>query len=106
MYSSWKSREGRGVLGFFWQILLRGVLGGCEKIRGGRVLLHFYVEVFQKSLKGYMRCPPPPAPPPVCIYDFDAEVQVCIAILATLPQSYTHPESLFAHNRVDDIRFA
>ncbi len=36
---------------------------GCEKIRGGRVLLHFYVEVFQKSLKGYMRRP---LPPPLC----------------------------------------
>jgi hypothetical protein len=23
---------------------------GCEKVRGGHVLLHFYVEVFQKSL--------------------------------------------------------
>ncbi len=41
---------------------------GCEKIRGwggGRVLLHFYVEVFQKPFWGYMRCPlPPPLPPP------------------------------------------
>ena len=37
---------GGGSSGFF------GKWGtwGCEKIRGGRVLLHFYVEVFQKSL--------------------------------------------------------
>jgi hypothetical protein len=42
---------GGGVLGFFWQILLRGVLGVVRKSGGGgRVLLHFYVEVFQKSL--------------------------------------------------------
>jgi hypothetical protein len=35
----------------FWQIILRGGTWGCEKIGGGgRVLLHFYVEVFQKSL--------------------------------------------------------
>jgi hypothetical protein len=38
-----------------WVFLVNSFEGGtwgCEKIRGegGRVLLHFYVEVFQKSL--------------------------------------------------------
>ena len=42
---------------------------GCEKIREGvlyfRVLLHFYVTIFQSLLRGYMRCPPS-LPPPLC----------------------------------------
>ncbi len=35
---------------FFLANSFEGGTRGCEKIRGGRVLLHFYVEVFQKSL--------------------------------------------------------
>ncbi len=36
-----------------WAFLANSFEGGtwgCEKIRGGYVLLHFYVKVFQKSL--------------------------------------------------------
>ncbi len=61
-----------GVIGYFWQIILRGVLGVVRKSvgGGGSFLLHFYVEVFKNLDRGYMRCPPPPSPPPpVCIYD-------------------------------------
>ncbi len=49
MHSSWKSKGGGGPW-FFLANSFEGGTGGCEKIRGGRVLLHFYVEVFQKSL--------------------------------------------------------
>jgi hypothetical protein len=49
MHSSWKSR------GDPWVFLANSFEGGggtwgCEKIRGWGVVLHFYVEVFQKSL--------------------------------------------------------
>jgi hypothetical protein len=47
-------------LGFFWQILLRGVLGVVRKPVGGSFLLHFYVEVFKNLYRGYMRGPLPP----------------------------------------------
>jgi hypothetical protein len=39
-----------GVSLVFLANYFEGGTWGCEKIRGGRVLLHFYVEVFQKSL--------------------------------------------------------
>ena len=48
MHSSWKFRGGGP-----WGVLANSFEGGSwgsEKIKGGRVLLHFYVEVFQKSL--------------------------------------------------------
>ena len=59
---------GGSVLGFFWQILLRGVLGVVRK--SGVVV--FYCIFMWKFLKifigGTWGAPPPPPPPPVCIY--------------------------------------
>jgi hypothetical protein len=62
---------GGGGTWFFWQILLRGVLGVVRKSVGGKsFLLHFYVEVFKNLYRGYMRCLPSP---PVCIYVWPPE---------------------------------
>ncbi len=67
MHSSWKSRGGGGgVLGFCLANYFEGVTWGCEKIRGGHFLLHFYVEVFQKSLWGEVHEAPPSPSPPLC----------------------------------------
>jgi hypothetical protein len=65
MHSSWESGGGGEFLGFFANSF-EGGTWGCEKLRRGegRVLLHFYVEVFQKSLYGVHEVPPPPSPPP------------------------------------------
>ncbi len=60
--------KGGGPWGFLANSF-EGVLGVVRKSGGGgRVLLHFYVEVFQKSLKGVLEVPL--LPPPVCIYDW------------------------------------
>ena len=60
MHSSWKSRGGPWV---FLANSFEGGTWGCEKIRGGGcVLLHFYVEAFQKSLLGVHEVPPLCAP--------------------------------------------
>jgi hypothetical protein len=48
MQSSWKSWGG-GVLGFLANYF-EGVAWGCEKTGGGgRVLLHFFLELFEKN---------------------------------------------------------
>ncbi len=66
----------------FWYLLIdaqsfsnpfEGVHGVVIKVLEGvlyfRVLLHFYVTIFQSLLRGYMRCPPPPpSPPPPCVH--------------------------------------
>jgi hypothetical protein len=71
MHSSWKSRE--GVLGFFWQILLRGVLGFVRK-SGGSCFIAFLCGSFSKIFIGVHEVPPlsPSPPPPVCIYGQDS----------------------------------
>ena len=57
---------GRGVLGFFWQILLRGYLGLWENQRGVGVFYCIFMWKFFKNLyKRYMRCP---LPPPPCVH--------------------------------------
>jgi hypothetical protein len=58
MHSSWNSRGG-GSLGFLANSF-EGGIWGCEKISGGVLFLHLYVEVFKNLYRGYMRCPPPP----------------------------------------------
>ncbi len=73
------SPGGGGYLVFFWQILLRGVLGVVRKSVRGSLLLHFYVEVFQNLYRGYMRCPHSPlSSPPVCIYGLVAVAQTIL----------------------------
>ncbi len=57
-----------GILGVFWQILLRGVLG-VVRISGGGVVFYciFMWKFFKNLYRGYMRCPPlPPGPP--CVH--------------------------------------
>ncbi len=55
------------IFKFFW-----GGTWGCEKIWKGvlyfRVLLHFYVTIFQSLSRGYMRCPLLPPLPPPCVH--------------------------------------
>jgi hypothetical protein len=67
MHSIWKSRGG-GPWGYLANSF-EGGTWGCEKIRGGRVLLHFHVEVFQKYLYWVHEVTPLPPLPPVCIYE-------------------------------------
>ncbi len=47
------------VLGFFWQILLRGVLGVVRKSGGGGVLFYYIImwKFFKNRYRGYMKCP-------------------------------------------------
>ena len=63
MHSSWKSKG--GVLGFFWQILLRGVLGVVRKLGGVVFYCIFMWKFFKNLYRGNIRCTPP-----VCIYAF------------------------------------
>jgi hypothetical protein len=44
--------RGGGVFGDFWQILLRGVLGVCEKIREGSGFIAFLCGSFSKIFIG------------------------------------------------------
>ncbi len=57
---------GGGVLVFFWQILLKGVLGVVRK-SGGVVLDCILCGSLSKIFIGVHEVPPSP-PPPVCIY--------------------------------------
>ena len=87
MHSIWKSRRG-GPWVFLANSFERGTWS-CEKIRGGRVLLHFYVEVFQKSLWGEVHEAPPSPSPPLCasIIIMSLKKQVALSGFQTLYQS-------------------
>ena len=86
--SRWISEE-MFVLSFFYPLLFsqsikcnfidaqsfsnsfEGVFGIVRKSRLGvlyfRAPLHFYDQIFQSLLRGYMRCHPHPPPPPTCV---------------------------------------
>ncbi len=74
-----------GVLGVFWEILLRGVLGVVRKLEGGSFLLHFYVEVFQNLFRGYMRCPPST---PLCASMFPFYPFLSVSLIAVLYRTF------------------
>ncbi len=57
-----------GVLGFFWQILLRGVLRVVRKSGWGSCYIAFLYRSFSKIFIGGTWGAPLPPLPPVCIY--------------------------------------